>query len=263
MVPMAAIFRNDGSHFSRPLFRHRPWTIFRATPTPGEVLVGIRAVRPLRVDHRERARQRRLGLVVVADDQVDAQLAGAIGGGAAADAAVDRDDDPRAGGVQAIDVGRLQAVAVAQALGQEVRDVAAEQLQRAAQDHRRRDPVDVVVAVDGDALLARDRGQQALDRDAEVGQQERIVEMIDRRRQEAGRRLRRVDAALAQQAGDDRRDVERRGQRRDVRVAVARVGAARPGRGIGPDDRLPASRSHRQLSAPSGPASRPRAPPCR
>ena len=77
-------------------------------------------------------------------------------GGAAADAAVDRDDDARAGGVQAIDVGRLQAVAVAQPLRQEVRDVAAEELERPAQDHRRGDAVDVVVAVDGDALLAGD-----------------------------------------------------------------------------------------------------------
>ena len=76
--------------------------------------------------------------------------------------------------------------------------------------------------------LRASAAQQALDREAEVGQQERIVEMIDRRRQEAGRRLRRVDAALAQQAGDDRRDVERRGQRRDVRVAIARVGTAGP-----------------------------------
>ena len=35
-------------------------------------------------------------------------------------------------------------------------DVAAEQLQRAPQDHGRGDAVDVVVAVDRDPLLARD-----------------------------------------------------------------------------------------------------------
>ncbi len=40
IVPMAAIFRNDGSHFSRPLFRHRPCTIFSATPTPARCLSG-------------------------------------------------------------------------------------------------------------------------------------------------------------------------------------------------------------------------------
>ena len=44
-------------------------------------------------------------------------------------------------------------------------DVGAEQLERAPQDHRRRDAVDVVVAVDGDPLLARDRREDAIDRD--------------------------------------------------------------------------------------------------
>ena len=66
-------------------------------------------------------------------------------------------------GVQAIDGRRLQAVAVGQALGNEVADVGAEQLERAAQDHRRGDAVDVVVAVDGDALAAGDRAQQPID----------------------------------------------------------------------------------------------------
>ena len=49
---------------------------------------------------------------------------------------------------------RLQAVPVAQALRDEVDDVGAEQLERAAQNDRRRDAVDVVVAVNRDALLA-------------------------------------------------------------------------------------------------------------
>ena len=48
----------------------------------------------------------------------------------AADAAVDRDHQPHALGVQAIERGRLQAVAVAQPLGDEVRDVGAQQLER-------------------------------------------------------------------------------------------------------------------------------------
>ena len=73
----------------------------------------------------------------------------------AADAAVDRDDERHAVGVQPLDCGRLQAVAVAQPLGDEVDDVAAEHLERAAQDHGGRDAVDVVVAVNGDALALR------------------------------------------------------------------------------------------------------------
>ena len=82
------------------------------------------------------------------------ELARAPRGFGAADAAVDRDDQLHAFGVQAIERGRLQAVAVAQPLGDEVDDVAAEQLQRAPQDHGGGDAVDVVVAVHGDALAA-------------------------------------------------------------------------------------------------------------
>ena len=81
----------------------------------------------------------------------------------AADAAIHRDHQPRAVGVQPIERRRLQPVAVAQPLGNEVHDVGAEQLERAAQDHGRGDAVDVVVAVDGDALLAGDRAEDAID----------------------------------------------------------------------------------------------------
>ena len=65
-------------------------------------------------------------------------------------------------GVQPLDRRRLQAVAVPQALRDEVHDVAAEHFERAAQDHGRRDAVDVVVAVDGDAFTrARWRARAA------------------------------------------------------------------------------------------------------
>ena len=128
-----------------------------------------------------------VGLVVVGDDQIDAELARAPRRIGAADAAVDRDDQRHALGVQPIDRRRLQAVAVAQPLGDEVDDVAAEHLERAPQDHGRRDAVDVVVAVDGDALLARERLLEALDRAVHVGEPERIVELIERRVQEPRR----------------------------------------------------------------------------
>ena len=72
----------------------------------------------------------------------------------AANAAVHRDHQPHALGMQAIERRRLQPVAVAQPLGDEMDDVGAEQLERAPQDDRRRHAVDVVVAVNGDPLLA-------------------------------------------------------------------------------------------------------------
>ena len=111
-----------------------------------------------------RHRQLVVRLVVVGDDQVDAELARAPRGLDAADAAVDRDDQRHAVGVQPIDRRRLQAVAVAQPLGDEVHDVAAEHLERAAEDHGRGDAVDVVVAVNRDALAAGDGLLEPLDR---------------------------------------------------------------------------------------------------
>ena len=123
----------------------------------GEVLVRVGAVVALRVHHRDGVGQLDVGLVVVGDDEIDAELAGAARGRGAADAAVHRDDDPRAIRLQAIEGGRLQAVAVAQPLGDEMHDIGAEQLERPPQDDGRRDAVHVVVAVDGNAL-ARGNG---------------------------------------------------------------------------------------------------------
>ena len=60
--------------------------------------------------------------------EVDAQLSRAACRGSAANAAVDRDDKPNAIGLEAVESGRLQAVAVADAFGHEVHDVTAEQL---------------------------------------------------------------------------------------------------------------------------------------
>ena len=68
-------------------------------------------------------------LVVVGDDQIDAELARPRRRLAGANAAVDRDDRRAAPvGVQPLDRRRLQAVAVLEPVGHEVRDVAAEQL---------------------------------------------------------------------------------------------------------------------------------------
>ena len=78
----------------------------------GEVLVRIRAVVALRVDDRQRRRQLGVRLVVVGDDQIDAELARAPRRVGAADAAIDRDDERHAVGVQPLDRRRLQAVAV-------------------------------------------------------------------------------------------------------------------------------------------------------
>ena len=100
---MAAILTNAGSH-ARPVgaLAERLDELQRDADA-GEVLVRIGAVVALGVDHGQRRRQRAVGLVMIGDDEVDAEVARALRGLGAADAAVDRDDQPHAFGVQAID----------------------------------------------------------------------------------------------------------------------------------------------------------------
>ena len=56
----------------------------------GEVLVGVAAIVALGIDDRERGRELRFGFVMVADDEIEPELARAPRRRAAADAAVDR-----------------------------------------------------------------------------------------------------------------------------------------------------------------------------
>jgi hypothetical protein len=146
----------------------------------GQVLVGIRTVVPLGIDDRDGIRQIAVGLVVVGDDEIEAQLARASRRVGAADAAVHGDDDLDALGVEPLERGRLQAVAIAEPLGDEMRHLPAEQLERTAQNHGGRDAVDVVITMNGDALAVGQGPQQPLDGAIHVGQPHRIEQVIER-----------------------------------------------------------------------------------
>jgi hypothetical protein len=174
-----------------------------------------------RIDHRERRRQRAIRFVVIGDDQVHAELACAQSRFGASNAAVNRDNEGHALGVEPIDGRTLQAVAVAQALGDEMHHVPAEQLERAAQDHGRSDPVDVVVTVNRDPLVLRQRLLDTQDRALHVGQLERIVQMFQRRVEEPRGAIHVGKPAQAQQPRDDRLHAECSSQRRGL-VIVAR-----------------------------------------
>ena len=134
--------------------------------------------------------------MVIGDDQIDAELARAAARVGAADAAIDGHDQRHAVRVQTLDRDRLQAVAVLQPLGDEVDHVGAEQLERAAQNHGRRHAVDVVVAMNGNPLFVRDRGEDAIDRDPHVGERHRIVQVVERRFQKSAREVRVCQAPL-------------------------------------------------------------------
>jgi hypothetical protein len=113
--------------------------------------------------------------VVIGDDQIDAKLARTNRRFRAADAAIDRDHELHTVGVQALDGRGLQAVAVAQPFRNEVHDVGAEQLERAAEDHRGGDPVHVVVAMDRDPLTSFECTENPIHGHTHVGEQHRIV----------------------------------------------------------------------------------------
>src|SRR6185503_736016 len=108
-------------------------------------------------------RQFRVWLVMVGDDQVETEVPRSCGRLDTANAAVHRDDQHDAEGMKTLDRRRLQAITVSQPLGDEVRNVRAEQLQCATENDRGGDTVHVVVAVDRDALLVLDRAKDAVD----------------------------------------------------------------------------------------------------
>ena len=175
---------------------------------------------PLRIDDGARLRQLRVGLVMVRDDQVDAELAGAQRRLGAADAAIDRDHELHTVGVQPVERRRLQAVAVPQALRDEVDHVAAEKLQRAAQNDCGRDAVHVVVAVHRDAFPLRQRAADPLDGAIHVGQPHRVEQMLERRLEKPRGRLHIAQPADGEQPRRHRRHAELMRQRQHARVVT-------------------------------------------
>jgi hypothetical protein len=165
-----------------------------------EVLVRVRAVQAFRIEHGARPRKDGVGLVVVGDDEVHAVPACPLRCLDPPDAAVHRDHQTHAVGMEPIDRGGLQAVAVAQPFRQEVRDVRAEQLEHASQDDRGGHPIDVVVAMHGDSLPTRDGAEHAIDRGGHVRERERIVEAVHRGSEEAPGRIRIGEPADAEDA---------------------------------------------------------------
>ncbi len=175
---------------------------------------------------------------MIGDDEVDVQVARALRGLGAADAAVDGDDQAHALGVQAVDRRRLQAVAVANPLGDEVDHVPAEHLERAPEDDGRGDPVDVVVAVNRDPLFSCDCLFDPFDRLRQIREQERVVEMIQRRFEESRGRVGVAQPAQAQQTGDGWVDVQRGAQAGGLLIVARQV--------------LPEQRLHGRSASPGG-----------
>nr|WP_230316072.1 hypothetical protein [Conexibacter sp. W3-3-2] len=135
-----------------------------ADPRVDEQRVGQHAVGP--------------GRVVVGDDHVDP---GRPGGGDLVDRgdrAVDRDQQLRPAGAQAVDRGVREAVAVGLPVGQEVVDRGLPGVQGAQQDRRRGHAVDVVVPVDRDPRAGPHVQQDQRDRVVDPRERGRIVALL-------------------------------------------------------------------------------------
>src|SRR5215212_11083021 len=98
---------------------------------------------------------------MVGDDDVEAELPRATNLVHGGDAAVDPQHEPAAFLGEPLERRAADAVALVETAGQVPLDVGAELAQHEDGEHRRADPVDVVVAVDTDALAARDRRADA------------------------------------------------------------------------------------------------------
>ncbi len=145
---------------------------------------------------------------MVGDDQIDRQFARAARRLDAPDAAIDGNHQRHAIGMQPVEGLGLQTVPVFQPVGKKVHDVGAEHFERAAKDDRRGDAVAIVVAVNRDALVPLNRGEDPLHRRSHIREQPRVVQMIQRRMQKLLRGLRLVDSADRQQPRDSGADAQ-------------------------------------------------------
>src|SRR5262249_17952724 len=141
----------------------------------------------------------RARLVVVRYEDVDAQLPRPRDLLDGRDRAVGGDDQIAADGVQPLDGGRAEAVAVAHAAREEPAGIRPEETQRAQQDGGRRDAVAVVVAVDDDPRATLDVPEHERDGGVDAGELRSVVRLVGG--DELPRRRRVTESATDQYLG--------------------------------------------------------------
>ena len=227
-------------------------------PRAGQAAEGIGGAGQARMHPRRRLGQLLLHLVMIGDDQLQAEPARFLGLGQAGDAAIDRNHQR---GARLGDLPQglgVEAVTFLQAIGHVEIDTRPQQAQRLPEDGRARDAIGVVVAVDADAAAGAGGGVQALGGLGGAGQQLRRVQARQRRLKEAAGDVRLVEAAVEQQLGHDRRQAQRGGQPLDGWGVVRQQ---LPGLGDGPQGWVPfaaevGSRDRRIIPQPRRPRER-------
>jgi hypothetical protein len=142
-----------------------------------------------RVEHGHRGRHRLGHGVVVDDDHLEPQGVGLADLGVRGDAAVERHQHLRTLGRQALDGGDVEPVAFAKPMRNVRAHLEAHVAQERREQRRGAHAVDVVVAPQGDALLAADRADKPLDRGRQALHAERIRQARQRVIEEALRSL--------------------------------------------------------------------------
>ena len=124
--------------------------------------------------------QRLAGPVVIGDDDLEAARARRLDLRHGRDPAVDREDEPAAVVREALERLAADAVALLEAARQVPVDVGAEVAEHRDGERGRADPVDVVVAVDADALASRrsPRGSPS-HASSTCAEEERVVAGVD------------------------------------------------------------------------------------
>jgi hypothetical protein len=173
---------------------------FEPHPTAAQFLVGIGAVRALRVEHRHGIGQCFARKVVVADDHVHAPCVGMVHLVHRADAAVEGDDERKPVVGRKVDALGAHAIALAIAVGN-VEVQVAQVFQEAIDQGHGRGAVHIIVAIDEHLLAIAKGAHQAVNGLVHVLHQEGVVEVVERWAEEIPCRLKVCDAARHQHAG--------------------------------------------------------------
>ena len=172
------------------------------------MLERIGVVSPLRVENRHSVRQRLIGHMMVADDEVDAETLGIGDHVVRLDATVEDDDQlhPRLVGI--VDAFLAHAIPLVVAVGDIIIDVRIELLQKLVHQCHGGAAVDIVVTIDEHALLAPHSVVEPVHCHIHILHQERIDEVGELGTEEPLCSALRRDATAYEQVGKDRTHFE-------------------------------------------------------
>ncbi len=174
-------------------------------PDGGQVAEPRKIIEPVRIDHRHGGRQLLVGLMMVDDDDIEAEPCGFRQRLVAGGAAVDRDQEPGAALGERTDRRHVRPIAFENAIRNVDQRLDARAPEKRAQQGGRGRAVDIVVAEDRYRLVAHDGVGDAPGGRVHRGDAARIRHQRLDGRVEKGFDLVRLDAAARDDAGEQLR----------------------------------------------------------